>query len=219
MSPVLHPPVFVHAAQVLPSLPGMQTPTPLMSWHDCPVLHEPDCAGSHRALHTVEVLPTHARPAPHAASVLPMAPHGSPSVPISSEQAHAPPLASEKHAEHVPGASGLQPARHRPATQLKPSAQLVPLHGWHVPGADEPGRHTLELPVESAAHMFPEPHAVSGHALQNPPMPMPSQHERQYDSALDALSRVQTLQALHTRDTVHGSPVSPRGVHVPPVQV
>lgn len=126
---MLHAPVFVHAAHVLPSLPGMQTPMALMSWHDWPVRHEPDCAGSHRARQTLEVLPTHARPAPHAARVLPMFPQGSLSVAISSEHAHAPPFASEKQAEHMPGADGLQLARHRPATQLRPCAQLVPLQG------------------------------------------------------------------------------------------
>lgn len=95
-----------------------------------------------------------------------MMPHASPSVPISSEQAHTP---VEKHAVQAPGAEGLQPARHRPATQVRPSAHCVPLQAWHVVGALDPGRHTLDAPDDSAAQVLPEPQVASGHALQNPP--------------------------------------------------
>lgn len=48
---------------------------------------------------------------------------------------------------------------------------------------------------------------------------MPAQQARQNDSGLAALSRVQTLQPWHTRETVQGSPVAPRGVQVFPVHV
>jgi hypothetical protein len=92
------------------------------------------------------------------------------------------------------------------------------LHAWQVPGALAPGRQTLELPVVSCAQVLPAPHAVLGQPAQKP-APVVAQHERQYEVAVVALSRVQTPHDLHTSETVHGSPGSPRGVQVPPVQV
>jgi hypothetical protein len=100
-----------------------------------------------------------------------MNPHGSASPLISSGQAQdPPPEVNVKHAWHVPGDIGLHAERHRPATHESPSAHCPLLHGWQVVGAVEPGRQTLEAPVESATQLF-APHAVFGHALQNPPMP------------------------------------------------
>ena len=81
----------------------------------------------------------------------------------------------------------------------------MPLHAWQVPGADVPGRHTLDAPAESAAHVSLAPHAMLGHAVQKPPMPLPAQHPRQNDSELVELSRVHTLQPLHTSETVRWS--------------
>jgi hypothetical protein len=149
-----------------------------------------------------------------------MMPHGSPSPLISSGHAHEPPPElSEKHAWHVPGVAGLHASRHRPATHASPSAHWLLLHGWQVPGAVLPGRQTLELPVVSETQVFIVPHAALVHASQKPPMPMPAQHTRQNDDGELALSLVHTLQASQTSDTVQGSPVSPRGVHVPPMHV
>lgn len=108
-------------------------------------------------------------------------------------------------------------ARQRPAEQVSPCAHMVPLQLWQVVGAEEPGMHTLEEPVESPAQVLVVPHEMLGHALQNPPWPCPAQHARQNKSELDWLSCVHTLHPLQILETVHGSPVSPRGVHVPPV--
>ena len=206
--------MLVQFAHALPSVPGTQTPTPFMSWHDWPVRHELAWFTSQRARQTVAVLPTQARPAPQAASVLPRIPQASPSEAISSLHAHTP---VEKHAVHAPGAMGLHAARHRPAEHIRPWAHMVPLQGWQVEGALVPGKQTLEAPADSVAQVSVTPHVLLGHAVQKPPAPLPAQQPRQYDSGLAALSRVHTLQPLQTSETVQGSPVFPRGVHVPVV--
>jgi hypothetical protein len=92
------------------------------------------------------------------------------------------------------------------------------LQGWQVPGALVPGRQTLELPLVSGTQLF-EPQPWFVHELQKPPMPLPAQHTRQNDAGELALSLVHTLQESQTSETVQGSPVSPRGVQVPPMHV
>jgi hypothetical protein len=138
---------------------------------------------------------------------------------ISPLHAQTPEFPVEKHAVHVPGEAGLQGARQVPAKHCSPSAHCPLLHAWQVVGAEVPGRHTLALPVDSPAHMLPVPQAVFAQVLQKPPRPMPAQHGRQKERALEAFSRVHTLQDLQINETVQGSPGSPRGTQVPPVQL
>lgn len=88
-----------------------------------------------------------------------------------------------------------------------------------MPGALVPGRHTPASPVVSAMQLLLVPHAALGQVLQRLPAPLPAQQARQNAKGLESLSLVHTLHDLQMNETLQGSPVSPRGVQVPPLQV